>query len=171
MYIRIPGHVNVWVENWFLFEKMLTSTFKTAVTTAPILRFFLWSNRAAGSTSCSAQRQLGCLPALQDATHCLGLLSSCTGWAKLCAYRKWISNYCVCQGEVWSICMVTSCTKPLEVIFSKPISKASARLQKIVLQLQHYHIRIVCTKGKSDTLSWSTVTRCSPRAPSWDQNL
>ena len=47
--------------------------------------------------------------------------------------------------------------KPLESIFKKPISKAPARLQNILLKLQKYSLHIVFKKGSkmylADTLS------------------
>lgn len=64
---------------------------------------------------------------------------------------------------------------PLEAIFSKPISKSSVRLQRMVLQPQHQNTRIVCIKGKNmfiaDALSRATITtsqedRCSPQLKS-----
>ncbi len=55
--------------------------------------------------------------------------------------------------------------KPLEVIMRKPLSKAPARLQGMLLQLQRYDLHVTYTPGKdmhtADTLSRATVCRDS----------
>ena len=47
--------------------------------------------------------------------------------------------------------------KPLECIFKKPLSTALMRLQRMLLRLQKYNLRVVYTKGTemflADTLS------------------
>ena len=47
--------------------------------------------------------------------------------------------------------------KPLESIFKKPLNAASTRLQRMLLRLQRYNLRVVYTKGTemflADTLS------------------
>lgn len=52
---------------------------------------------------------------------------------------------------------VQSDHKPLEAIFKKPLSKAPARLQRMLLQLQKYDLIVQCKPGKdmsiADTLS------------------
>ncbi|XP_063046009.1 uncharacterized protein K02A2.6-like [Engraulis encrasicolus] len=59
---------------------------------------------------------------------------------------------------------VQSDHKPLEVIFKKHLSKAPGRLQRMLLQLQRYDLRIVYTAGKemhvADTLSRAVVSDC-----------
>uniref|UniRef100_A0A8C5M1Z9 Gypsy retrotransposon integrase-like protein 1 n=1 Tax=Leptobrachium leishanense TaxID=445787 RepID=A0A8C5M1Z9_9ANUR len=56
---------------------------------------------------------------------------------------------------------VQSDHKPLEAILTKPLSKAPARLQRMLLQLQRYDLEIVYTPGRdmhiSDALSRATV--------------
>lgn len=58
---------------------------------------------------------------------------------------------------------VQSDQKPLEVIVRKPLSKAPARLQGMLLQLQRYDLHITYTPGKhmyiADTLSRATASR------------
>lgn len=58
---------------------------------------------------------------------------------------------------------VQSDHKPLEVIMRKPPSKAPARLQGMLLQLQRYDLHITYTPGKhmhiADTLSRATASR------------
>ena len=53
--------------------------------------------------------------------------------------------------------------KPLEVIMCKPLSKAPARLQGMLLQLQRYDLNVTYTSGKhmciADTLSRATASR------------
>ena len=47
--------------------------------------------------------------------------------------------------------------KPLEAIFTKPIAKAPPRIQRLLLRLQHYHLKVKYVPGKlmfiADTLS------------------
>ena len=63
---------------------------------------------------------------------------------------------------------VQSDHKPLEVIFKKHLSKAPARLQRMLLQLQRYDLRITYTSSKNmhvaDTLSRAVVTECNDDA-------
>lgn len=63
---------------------------------------------------------------------------------------------------------VQSDHKPLEVIFKKHLSKAPARLQRMLLQLQRYDLRITYTSSKNmhvaDTLSRAVVTECKDDA-------
>ena len=58
---------------------------------------------------------------------------------------------------------VQSNHKPLEVIMRKPLSKAPARLQGRLLQLQRYDLNVTYTPGKhmyiADTLSCATASR------------
>lgn len=58
---------------------------------------------------------------------------------------------------------VQSDHKPLEAIVRKPLNKAPARLQGMLLQLQKYDLNITYTPGKhmyiADTLSRATVSR------------
>ena len=58
---------------------------------------------------------------------------------------------------------VQSDHKPLEVIVRKPLSKAPARLQGMLLQLQRYDLQVTYTPGKhmyiADTLSRATASR------------
>lgn len=58
---------------------------------------------------------------------------------------------------------VQSDHKPLEAIVRKPLNKAPARLQGMLLQLQKYDLIITYTPGKhmhiADTLSPATVSR------------
>lgn len=44
--------------------------------------------------------------------------------------------------------IVQSDLKPLEAIFTKPLCKAPARLQKMLLQLQRYDLNVKYTPGK-----------------------
>ena len=57
---------------------------------------------------------------------------------------------------------VQSDHKPLEVIVRKPLSKAPARLQGMLLQLQRYDLQVTYTPGKhmyiADTLSRATAS-------------
>ncbi|XP_062407384.1 uncharacterized protein K02A2.6-like [Sardina pilchardus] len=59
---------------------------------------------------------------------------------------------------------VQSDHKPLEIIFKKHLSKAPARLQRMLLQLQRYDLKITYTPGKdmhvADTLSRAVVSDC-----------
>ena len=59
--------------------------------------------------------------------------------------------------------IVQSDHKPLEVIVRKPLSKAPARLQGMLLQLQRYDLHVTYTPGKhmyiADTLSRATASR------------
>ena len=70
---------------------------------------------------------------------------------------------------LWQTVTVKTDHKPLESIFKKPISKAPARLQNMLLKLQKYSLIIVFKKGSkmyfADTLSraylkeWPIKTR------------
>ena len=63
-----------------------------------------------------------------------------------------------CHQYVYGVTIkVQSDHKPLEAIVTKPIGKAPARLQRMLLQIQRYDIHITYTPGKdmavADTLS------------------
>lgn len=48
---------------------------------------------------------------------------------------------------------VSSDHKPLEIIFKKPISKAPKRLQRIMLNMQHFDLNIQYVQGKKIVLA------------------
>ncbi|KYO27425.1 hypothetical protein Y1Q_0013450 [Alligator mississippiensis] len=60
--------------------------------------------------------------------------------------------------------------KPLEVIFTKPIGKAPAQLQRMLLQLQKHDIQILYTKGK-DILMADMLSRATALTPPPDPDL
>ena len=55
--------------------------------------------------------------------------------------------------------------QPLVSIFKKPLNSAPARLQRMLLQLQHYDLNIIYKKGKdlviADTLSRAYIPECA----------
>lgn len=59
--------------------------------------------------------------------------------------------------------IVQSDHKPLEAIFTKPLCKSLARLQRVLLQLQCYDLLVIYTPGKdvliADTLSRAVAMR------------
>ena len=52
--------------------------------------------------------------------------------------------------------------KPLEAIFLKPLSQAPSRLQRMMLQLQGYHIELVYKKG-SEMYIADALSRAFPK--------
>lgn len=60
--------------------------------------------------------------------------------------------------------------KPLEAILSKPIGKAPARLQRMLLQIQRYDISLVYTPGK-ELLIADTLSRAHPHSVSNEHDL
>ena len=66
--------------------------------------------------------------------------------------------------------MVQTDHKPLEIIIRKPMSKASPRLQRMLLQLQRYTLKVLYIPGKDMHLA-DTLSHAPQEAPPPNDNL
>ncbi|KAI2646673.1 Retrovirus-related Pol polyprotein from transposon 17.6 [Labeo rohita] len=134
---------------------------KTALTNTPVLRYYEPNTALTIQTDASKDGLGSCL--LQEGQPIAYASRALTDTEK---------NYAQIEKELLAIVFSTikfhqyvygrsvnvqSDHKPLEAIFKKPLSKAPARLQRMLLQLQKYDLIVQYTPGKdmliADTLS------------------
>lgn len=137
------------------------SALKTALTNTPVLRYYDPNTAVTIQTDASKDGLGSCL--LQEGQPIAYASRALTDTEK---------NYAQIEKELLAIVFSTkkfhqyvygrsvnvqSDHKPLEAIFKKPLSKAPARLQRMLLQLQKYDLIVQYTPGKdmliADTLS------------------
>nr|XP_054591203.1 uncharacterized protein K02A2.6-like [Nothobranchius furzeri] len=164
------------VRQWQAHHSEALETLKTALTQAPVLHFFD-SKKPLTLQEDSSKDGLGaCL--LQEGHPVCYASRALTDTEK---------RYAQIEKELLAIVfatkrfhqyvygrpvMVQSDHKPLEVIMRKPLCKAPARLQGMLLQLQRYNLTVTYTPGKqmhiADTLSRATTNSANDIT---DENL
>uniref|UniRef100_A0A8C7ZN50 Gypsy retrotransposon integrase-like protein 1 n=1 Tax=Oryzias sinensis TaxID=183150 RepID=A0A8C7ZN50_9TELE len=154
----------VW--QWQPHHTAALSTLKTALTQAPVLRFYYQTKSLTLQADSSKDGLGACL--LQDGQPVCYASRALTDTEK---------RYAQIEKELLAIVFATkrfhqyvygrpvtvqSDHKPLEAIMRKPLSKAPARLQGMLLQLQRYELTVTYTPGKhmfiADALSRATAT-------------
>uniref|UniRef100_A0A3B3DIW6 ribonuclease H n=1 Tax=Oryzias melastigma TaxID=30732 RepID=A0A3B3DIW6_ORYME len=154
----------VW--QWQPHHTAVLSTLKTALTRAPVLRFYDHKRPLTLQADSSKDGLGACL--LQEGQPVCYASRALTDTEK---------RYAQIEKELLAIVFTTkrfhqyvygrpvtvqSDHKPLEAIMRKPLSKAPARLQGMLLQLQRYELTVTYTPGKdmfiADALSRATAT-------------
>lgn len=143
---------------------------KYKISSAPVLRYYAPSEPVTVSVDASSHGLGACLlQAGKPVAYAARTLSPTeTRWAQIekemlavvfgCTrFHQYIYGHC----QV----IVESDHKPLEAIFKKQLNEIPARLQRLMLKLQHYCITLQYKPGKllfiADTLSRSAVTNLS----------
>ena len=147
--------------NWNHEHDKALDTIKLALTQQPVLKFYDVTKPVTIQTDASKDGLRSCL--LQDKQPVAFASRALTSAEK---------NYSQIEKELLAICFacekfhqyiygkeveIHSDHRPLESILKKPISKASPRLQRMMLRLQRYNYNVVYVRGKylflADTLS------------------